>query len=192
MDRLVDELFLYSKLDLNQVPFTFDRVDIVRFLDDCIDELHYAMEEKGIVLQWNERPDRGIPVMADLEKLKRTVLNIIGNAQHFMDKPEKRIAVSVQASTERVTVEIRDNGMGISAEDMPHIFERFYRAERSRNSAKGGSGLGLAIARQIIEGHGGRIWAESVPGEGTSLFFTLKRTLEEGGLVSHDGTHSHH
>lgn len=164
----------------------------MRFLDGCIDELHYAMEEKGIVLQWNERPDRGIPVMADLEKLKRTVLNIIGNAQHFMDKPEKRIAVSVQASTERVTVEIRDNGMGISAEDMPHIFERFYRAERSRNSAKGGSGLGLAIARQIIEGHGGRIWAESVPGEGTSLFFTLKRTLEEGGLVSHDGTHSHH
>lgn len=113
------------------------------------------MEEKGIALQWNERPDRGIPVMADLEKLKRTVLNIIGNAQHFMDKPEKRIAVSVQASTERVTVEIRDNGMGISAEDMPHIFDRFYRAERSRNSAKGGSGLGLAIARQIIEGHGG-------------------------------------
>lgn len=192
LDRLVDELFLYSKLDLNQVPFTFDRVDIVRFLDGCIDELHYGMEEKGIALQWNERPNHGIPVMADLEKLKRTVLNIIGNAQHFMDKPEKRIAVSVQASAERVTVEIRDNGMGISAEDMPHIFDRFYRAERSRNSAKGGSGLGLAIARQIIEGHGGRIWAESEPGEGTSLFFTLKRTLEEGGLVSHDGTHSHH
>ncbi|GIO31076.1 hypothetical protein J2TS6_22170 [Paenibacillus albilobatus] len=99
LDKLVDELFLYSKLDLKQVPFTFDRVDIVRFLDDCIDELHYAMEAKGIALQWNGRPELGIPVMADLEKLKRTVFNIIGNAQHFMDKPQKNIAVSVPKFT---------------------------------------------------------------------------------------------
>lgn len=181
LDKLVDELFLYSKLDLKQVPFTFERVDIARFLEDCIEEVQYVLEEKGIRIEWEERPARGVEVIADLEKLKRTVLNIIENAQNFMDKPEKTIRVSVQASPEWATIEIRDNGMGIPPEAVPHIFERFYRAEQSRNSLTGGSGLGLAIASQIIEGHGGSIRVESELGGGTSLFFTLKRATNEGG-----------
>ncbi|WP_289138533.1 HAMP domain-containing sensor histidine kinase [uncultured Brevibacillus sp.] len=192
LDKLVDELFLYSKLDLKQVPFQFEHVDIVRFLDDCIDELHYVLEEKGITLEWDKRPDLSMEVIADLEKLKRTVLNIIGNAQNFMDKEEKRIRVSVQESPEWVTVEIRDNGMGIAPEAIPHIFERFYRAEQSRNSSMGGSGLGLSIASQIIEGHGGRVWVKSEQGVYTSLFFTLKRTTNQGGTDSHGDAHPHH
>lgn len=175
LDRLVDELFLYSKLDLKQVPFMYEHVDIIGFIDDCIDEQRYVLEEKDILLEWKERPDDPVEVIADLEKLKRTVLNIIGNAQNFMDKKQKNIGVSIRLSPEWVTVEIRDNGMGIDPEAIPHIFERFYRAEPSRNSATGGSGLGLAIASQIIEGHGGAIWAESELGVGTSLNFTLKR-----------------
>ncbi|KIV55946.1 histidine kinase [Aneurinibacillus migulanus] len=192
LDKLVDELFLYSKLDLKQVPFMFEHVDIVGFLDDCIDELHYVLEEKSITLEWDERAGQSIEVIADLEKLKRTVLNIIGNAQNFMDKQQKIIRVSVQASPEWVTVEIRDNGMGISPEAIPHIFERFYRAEQSRNSSTGGSGLGLAIASQIIEGHGGSIWVKSELGVGTSLFFTLKRKTNQGGTETHGDTHPHH
>ncbi|OIA98582.1 two-component sensor histidine kinase [Paenibacillus sp. LC231] len=175
LDKLVDELFLYSKLDLKQVPFMYEHVDIIGFIDDCIDEQRYVLEEKGIRLEWKERTGQSVQVVADLEKLKRTVLNIIGNAQNFMDKQHKTICVSTHLSPEWVTVEIRDNGMGIDPEAIPHIFERFYRAEPSRNSATGGSGLGLAIASQIIEGHGGTIWAESELGVGTSLYFTLKR-----------------
>lgn len=175
LDKLVDELFLYSKLDLKQVPFMYEHVDIIGFIDDCIDEQRYVFEEKGIRLEWKERTGQSVQVVADLEKLKRTVLNIIGNAQNFMDKQHKTICVSTHLSPEWVTVEIRDNGMGIDPEAIPHIFERFYRAEPSRNSATGGSGLGLAIASQIIEGHGGTIWAESELGVGTSLYFTLKR-----------------
>lgn len=175
LDKLVDELFLYSKLDLKQVPFMYEHVDIIGFIDDCIDEQRYVLEEKGIRLEWKERTGQSVQVVADLEKLKRTVLNIIGNAQNFMDKQHKTICVSTHLSPEWVTVEIRDNGMGIDPEAIPHIFERFYRAEPSRNSATGGSGLGLAIASQIIEGHGGAIWAESELGAGTSLYFTLKR-----------------
>lgn len=175
LDKLVDELFLYSKLDLKQVPFMYEHVDIIGFIDDCIDEQRYVLEEKGIRLEWKERTGQSVHVVADLEKLKRTLLNIIGNAQNFMDKQHKTICVSTHLSPEWVTVEIRDNGMGIDPEAIPHIFERFYRAEPSRNSATGGSGLGLAIASQIIEGHGGAIWAESELGVGTSLYFTLKR-----------------
>jgi len=180
LDRLVDELFLYSKLDLKQVPFMFECVDINGFIDDCIDEQRYVLGEKGIRLEWEKRTGHSVQVVADPEKLKRVFLNIIGNAQSFMDKQYKFIQVSTVLAPEWVTVEIRDNGMGIELEAIPYIFERFYRAEASRNSATGGSGLGLAIARQIIEGHGGEIWAESKPGVGTSLFFTLKRaTMKE-------------
>ncbi|MGG3507880.1 HAMP domain-containing sensor histidine kinase [Paenibacillus lautus] len=179
LDKLVNELFLYSKLDLKQVPFMFEHVDIIGFIDDCIDEQRYVLEEKGIRLEWKERTGPSVEVIADLEKLKRTVLNIIENAQRFMDKQDKTICVSTQLSPGWVTVEIRDNGMGIEPEAIPYIFERFYRAEPSRNSSTGGSGLGLAIASQIIEGHGGTIWVESEPGIGTSLYFTLKRATKE-------------
>ncbi|WP_429779695.1 ATP-binding protein [Brevibacillus agri] len=75
---------------------------------------------------------------------------------------------------------------------MPHLFERFYRAEQSRNSSTGGSGLGLSIARQIIEGHGGDIWVKSKEGVGTSLFFTLRRSNYLGGAKPHDDAHPHH
>lgn len=188
----MDELFLYSKLDLKQVSFQFEHADIVGFLDACIDELRYVTKEKGIDLEWDERPQSGIAVFADLEKLKRAVLNIIGNAQKFTDKADKTIRVSVRAAADRVAVEIRDNGIGIPREDIPHIFDRFYRAERSRNSSTGGSGLGLAISRQIVDGHGGRIWASSEPGIGTSLFFTLKRATIEEGAADDDDKHSDH
>jgi signal transduction histidine kinase len=192
MDRLVDELFLYSKLDLKQVPFTFEHVAIVPFLDDCIDELHYALEDKGIMIGWDRQIDASTKVIADVEKLKRTLLNIIENAQKFMDKERKTIHVSLQSSGQWVTIEVRDNGMGISPEAAPHIFERFYRAEQSRNSTTGGSGLGLAIAREIVEGHGGSIWVKSELGVGTSLFFTLKRTNKQGGQDFDADDYSHH
>lgn len=192
LDRLVDELFLYSKLDLKQVPFTFEHVEIVPFLNDCIDELHYALEEKGIAIGWGQRIDADTKVIADVEKVKRTLLNIVENAQKFMDKEKKTIHLSLQGDPQWVTVEIRDNGTGIPPEAVPHIFERFYRAEQSRNSSTGGSGLGLAIARQIIEGHGGSIWVKSEPGAGTSLFFTLKRAIEQGGPDSHADNHFDH
>ncbi|WP_018756350.1 sensor histidine kinase [Paenibacillus terrigena] len=191
MDKLVDELFLYSKLDLNQVPFTFEPVNIVRFLDDCIEELRYDLEDQGVGITWNQHEAGEVLVIADLEKLKRTVLNIIGNSLKYMDKPQKEIRVSLMPTADTVTVEITDNGRGIPQDALPHIFERFYRAESSRNSATGGSGLGLAIASQIIEGHGGSIWAASQEGEGTSIFFTLKRLMNEGGMEL-DDTNSNH
>jgi signal transduction histidine kinase len=180
LDKLVDELFLYSKLDLKQVKFSMEHVDIASFLDDCIDELRYTFEDKGISIDWDNQAGSRFEVIADLEKLKRTVLNIIGNSLKYMDKDHKQLTVSLQADPEWVTIEVRDNGTGIPEEAVPHIFERFYRAEPSRNSSTGGSGLGLAIARQIIEGHGGSIWVKSELGIGTSVFFTLKRTTNPG------------
>lgn len=77
-------------------------------------------------------------------------------------------------------MKVKDNGSGIESDTLPYIFERFYRAEQSRNSSTGGSGLGLAIAKQIVEEHGGEIWAESKLGESTSIFFSLQKVQECG------------
>jgi len=191
MDRLVDELFLYSKLDLNQEPFHFEKVDMVAFLEDSIDELLYDFEDKGITLNWNNETSGAVVIEVDLEKLKRAVMNIMNNALKYMKNEHKQVRISLQANSEWVTLAFQDNGPGIPEEALPHIFERFYRAELSRNSSTGGSGLGLAITRQIIEGHGGSIWAESEIGEGTTIFIKLKRAAEEGGDEG-DGTNSNH
>ncbi|CAH1198767.1 HAMP domain-containing sensor histidine kinase [Paenibacillus sp. JJ-223] len=180
MDKLVDELFLYSKLDLNQEPFLFKTVDIVDFLEDSIEELRYDMEGKGVVFGWFNHAAGPVMASVDLDKLQRTVVNIVDNALKYMETDgQRRFGITLDADSEWITMAFMDNGKGIPEEALPHIFERFYRTEPSRNSATGGSGLGLAIARQIIDGHGGLIWAESEKGAGTTIFIQLKRLTEE-------------
>ncbi|SFT27300.1 cell wall metabolism sensor histidine kinase WalK [Paenibacillus sp. BC26] len=191
MDRLVEELFLYSKLDFKQVPFHLVEMNIVEFMEDSIEELRYDLEDKGVTLAWHNGAVSPVMVEADLEKLKRTVMNIMDNALKYMNKEHKYMSISLQADPEWATVSFEDNGQGIAEEALPHIFERFYRAELSRNSMTGGSGLGLAIARQIVEGHGGEIRAESKPGEGTTIIVKLRRISTEGGGLG-DGTNSDH
>jgi signal transduction histidine kinase len=88
---------------------------------------------------------------------------------------------------EGVQVEIRDTGEGIDAQDLPHIFERFYRGEKSRNRATGGAGLGLAISKGIVEAHGGQIGVESTPDQGTRFFFTLPRSASQASSLRPDG-----
>ncbi|GLI08201.1 two-component sensor histidine kinase [Paenibacillus tyrfis] len=184
MDHLIDELFLFSKLDLKKLPFHFEPVNLNAFLQDCtLDmQLHADIEKKGVTLRF-DAPETQAPVWvtADREKLKRVLVNLIGNAIKYMDKDEGLITLRMRSDGERVIVEVRDNGQGIPPEALPHIFDRFYRADPSRNSGTGGSGLGLAIAKHIIEEHGGVIQAKSTLGEGTSVYFTLHQTT--GGEV---------
>jgi signal transduction histidine kinase len=176
MDRLIDELFLFSKLDLHNLPFHFEKVDLVHFLRDCTEELYFDMKEKGISLTLDTAKDASFLVAADREKLKRVILNVLENAVKYMNQPQEGIiSIRLTAQEDWVLVQIQDNGQGIPAEALPHIFERFYRADPSRSSDTGGSGLGLAIVKQIIEGHGGEIRATSEVGVGTSIYFTLKK-----------------
>ncbi|WP_231891305.1 sensor histidine kinase [Paenibacillus swuensis] len=175
MDRLIDELFLYSKLDLNQVPFSFQMIDIKRYVRDFAEELRFDLENRGFQLELaiDESPQPWM-VRADPEQFKRVLSNIIANSVKFADKSDRRIRLELKRTPSEAIVTLRDNGLGIPAEALTQIFDRFYRAEVSRNSRSGGSGLGLAIAKRIVEGHGGRIWAESEPGEGTSVMISLQ------------------
>lgn len=177
MDRLIDELFLISKLDLNQMEFYFEAIDIEDFLNDCVEEKGYELENKGIKLSFSSLYASKARVTADRQRLQRVVNNILVNAEQHLDTLKKQAFVEIILSEDNgeAIVEIKDNGQGISANNLPHIFDRLYRGDPSRNRRSKGSGLGLSIARQIIEAHGGRMWAESEEGRGTSIFFTLKK-----------------
>ena len=177
MDGLIDELFLYSRLDLQQVPFDIEKVDLYAFFADFVDELAFDLnKEQSTVLLLANKDDSYI-VEADREKLKRVVTNIVQNSMKYMDKEHKEIQVCLSASSEEVIVEMKDNGSGIGKEDISYIFDSFYRTDISRNSSTGGSGLGLSIVKKIIEGHGGNVWAASKLGEGTSIYFKMKKVV---------------
>ena len=115
---------------------------------------------------------------ADPEQLKRVINNIINNACKYNNKAKGKVGITLTEYDRKVQVAIKDNGIGISKEDLPHIFRRTYRADMSRNSA-GGSGLGLSICKKIIEEHGGEIWAESKLRAGTTIFFTLNKVIDQ-------------
>ncbi|QEK11238.1 HAMP domain-containing histidine kinase [Crassaminicella thermophila] len=180
MEGLIDELFLFSKLDLQKVSFDFQTIDIIEFLKYSVEDLSFELEKIEGKISLNDEKE-SIFVKADLQKLKRVIVNIVGNSVKYKGESPLTIDIFVKKEHEEVIVQIKDNGKGISKEDLPYIFDRFYRADQSRNTSVGGSGLGLAISKQIIEKHGGKMWAESKINIGTSIFFSLK--ICKGGSI---------
>ncbi len=178
MSILVDELAFYAKIDCNTVPYSFKEINIQEYFDDCIEDLALDLEVKNIEIKYENDLNKQTYVVADAEQLKRVINNIIGNAVKYIDKSKGIIQIRIHDFGNFVQIEIEDNGIGIPQADIPYIFDRFYRADASRNSKKGGSGLGLAISKKIIEDHSGRIWAKSEQGMGTTIIFTLKKSFK--------------
>ena len=177
MDKLIEELFLFSKLDLNSVPFHFEKVDIVSYLKYNIEEFQFDLEKRSIEIDLKVEGRTKIYVIADREKIRRVLVNIVENSIKYIDKDKGKINIILREKNNFVEIEIKDNGKGILKESIPHIFDRFYRGDLARNSNTGGSGLGLSIAKKIIEEHGGQIKAKSEEYKGTSITFTLKKIL---------------
>ncbi|MBC8061761.1 MAG: HAMP domain-containing histidine kinase [Clostridiaceae bacterium] len=175
MERLIDELFLFSKLDLNKLSFNLEEINIKKYIEDCCEELQLDLEENQIKFEYSIKNSNSAQlILGDREKLKRVITNIIANSVKYMDKSQGKIQIELSNSDKFTVIKIHDNGKGISKEALPFVFDRFYRADASRNTLTGGSGLGLAISKLIIEELGGEIWAESLEGLGTSIFVTLK------------------
>jgi putative uncharacterized protein (fragment) len=178
MDKLIDELTFYSKIDTNGIPYNYKVISVVDFFTDCAKEVGLDMESMNIDFYFNNNVDMDTFIVADVEQMKRVVNNIISNSVKYMDKNDPKIGISLLDEGDFVRIDINDNGIGISSKDLPYIFDRFYRTDSSRNSSKGGSGIGLSIVRKIVEDHGGRIWAKSELGSGTDIIIMLKKHQE--------------
>ena len=192
MAVLVDELSFFSKIDTNIVPYNFQIINADDFFNDCVEEMSLDTEVKNVTLDYISKLPPGQRIIADLEQLRRVMNNLIGNSVKYMDKENGSIVILAEDNGDSVKISVQDNGSGIDEKDIPFIFDRFYRADSSRNSKKGGTGLGLAITKKIIEDHNGTISAKSFPGKGTSISFTLLKedspnaSLELGEIMDAD------
>ncbi|MCH8192026.1 MAG: PAS domain-containing protein [Chloroflexi bacterium] len=168
MAQMVQRLLDLSRLETGKAQFNMEALDVKALLDEATDRVRPQAESRGLALTV-DAPEGMAPVMADRAAVQEIMLNLIDNAMRFTD--DGSILVSAREVDAGVEVTVEDSGPGILPEDLPHIFERFYKADRSRSS--GGAGLGLALAKHTVQAHGGEIWAESPPGKGAIVHFTL-------------------
>ncbi|MER2029389.1 MAG: cell wall metabolism sensor histidine kinase WalK, partial [Solibacillus sp.] len=178
MIRLVNDLLQLSKMDSQEYELNLEFVEFNKFFTQIIDR--FEMSKSQNVEFVRLLPEKSYFVDIDTDKLTQVIDNIISNALKYSpDGGNIRFGFTVHDNMIRVM--ISDDGMGIPKENVTRIFDRFYRVDRARARSMGGTGLGLAIAREMIEAHGGKIWAESEEGQGTTIFFTLPYELDEAG-----------
>lgn len=178
MDVMIDDLLLYSKLDLNQIPFDFQKVNILEYFSYCVQESTLELEKYNIKIRLENSLEEAKYVMIDSQRLKRVIINIIDNSRKYMGKEQGEIIIMLRETNSSIVIEIKDSGVGIDKEHIDKIFDKFYRGDLARSGTKG-SGLGLAIAKQIVEGHRGKIWVISEENKGTSILISLAKISGE-------------
>ena len=171
LSALIDDLFQMAQLDAGGFPLNRANAALVDLVSDTLESFTELAKQQEITLEGNVESDVD-PVLMDTQAIGRVLNNLIGNALRHTPN-QGRVSVWVRRTTQGVEVTVSDTGEGIRAEDLPHVFERFYRGEKSRNRGTGGAGLGLAIARSIVRAHGGDIKVESVIGTGTQFIFHI-------------------
>ncbi len=173
LSALIDDLFELSQLDAGGLQFEVAPHSLRDLISDTLESLRTLAQQKGIELIGSVA--QGVdPVAIAPEKIGRVLTNLISNAvRHTAAGGTITVKAWREIESGLVRVDVRDTGEGILPADLPHIFERFYRGEKSRSRATGGAGLGLAIAKGIIEAHGGHVWVQSQVGKGSTFSFTL-------------------
>ena len=174
LESIVKDLDMISKLEtgmeLHQRPF-----DLRKTINEVFDMLEFEAEKKQISLGFREIYEYPVMVRADEEKIEQVLINLIGNSIHY-GKPGGSTAIGMRSiDGERFMIDVMDNGIGIASENLPRLFERFYRADKSRSRDHGGSGLGLSIVKHILEAHSQKVSVESELGKGTTFSFTLNK-----------------
>jgi two-component system phosphate regulon sensor histidine kinase PhoR len=167
--QLLQQLGELSRLESGQVTMNIEPKDISPLLYKAAQRLQFQADKAGLDLVINAPAD--LPkVVADEERIEQVIINLLHNAIKFTP-PGGKVSLKAKQDGDVVALSIDDTGIGIRADDLPHIFERFYKIDKSRSSE--GTGLGLAIAKHIVQAHGGNIWAESTEGKGSTFTFTL-------------------
>ena len=171
--RLASDLLLLTRADTGRLDLNLAPTDIVASVQRAVGQLAGRARAKGVALGFVP-PDDTTLAWGDADRLHQVLINLLDNAVKFTPSGG-RVVISVDRSGDQATCTVSDTGPGIATDQLPHLFERFYRGDHSRTRGKGesGAGLGLAIAKAIVEAHGGRIWVESEPGRGSAVTFTL-------------------
>ena len=172
LQRLVHDLEELARIETDQSFLDRRSVNLAELLHAAADRLQPQFEDKDVRLRI-EAPSDLPPVQADVGRLLQVLLNLLGNALRYTPSGGQ-VTVSAGREAQQMVIRVHDTGIGIAAEHLPFLYERFYRVDKSRTSASGGSGIGLTIAQHLVKAHGGRIWATSPgPGQGSTFSFTL-------------------
>lgn len=171
MDTLIDDLLELAQLDAGGMQLETTPLSLGDLLSDSLDRFQPMAEQKNVTINATIGSDVD-PIRANATKISRVLDNLVGNALRYTP-PEGGIRIAARRTSEGVQVSVEDDGPGFDEQDIPRLFEQFYRGEQARSRATGGAGLGLAIARGIVEAHNGRIWAENAPAGGARITFIL-------------------
>lgn len=171
LTQMVEELLELSRIESGRVPLKLTNTAVSDLILIPLERLRNVAERGQVELILN-LPANLPPVLADAGRVQQVVTNLVHNAIKFTP-PKGKITIHAAAQSAEMLISIHDTGVGIPAEDLPRIFERFYKSDRARTRGGGGTGLGLAIARHLVQAHNGRIWAESKEGHGSTFYFTL-------------------
>ncbi len=175
LSRLVSDLQVLSLAEAGQLKLRRAPADVASLIRQSLDKMAPQAQAKGLSL--NAVAGEGLPaVEVDVDRISQVLANLLSNALRHTPSGG-RITVTVEEPWEPagpwLQVSVTDTGPGVSQQDLPYVFDRFYRADRSRSRSTGGTGLGLAIVKQLVEAHAGRVWVESQPGHGATFRFTL-------------------
>lgn len=177
LNDLIEELFLYSKLDLDRAVFTMEKTNFTRFIAHILEE--YRLEQELVIT--SVLPTEALYVQMDPTQMNRVITNLIQNSIKFADPTKEQLAFTISLTHNQtdLVLTITDNGIGIDKKELPYLFERFYRVDKSRTPTVKGSGLGLSIVKQIIDYHQGTITVTSKKGDGTNVIITLPLLEDE-------------
>lgn len=173
LTHLIEDLFEMSQIDAGGLRLDLQPCALRDLVSDTIESFSELAGREGVTLEGTV--EEGIdPLCMDTQRIGRVLNNLVSNALRYTPAGGS-VFIGAKLASDAALVEVSNSGEGIRSEDLPHVFERFYRGEKSRSRATGGAGLGLAIARGIIEAHGGQIWVESQPGQGARFVFSLPK-----------------
>ena len=172
---IVEDLDMISKLEMGDVNLELSKFNIVDLVQSVFDLLEMVADKKNIILMFDRKYNKAINVFADQEKIQQVLSNLIMNSIKY-GKENGTTEVTIEDLVDdKIIVRIRDNGEGIEKQNIPRLFERFFRVDKSGARSEGGSGLGLSIVKHIIEAHGEKIYVESEFGNGSEFSFTLEK-----------------
>jgi two-component system phosphate regulon sensor histidine kinase PhoR len=177
LDHLVQDILMLSQIETGAIKMKFEPVDLLRVTREVIEQLEEEAARKKVKLIIDETR-KDCTVLADVQRITQVVTNLVANAINY-NHENGDVIVQFEITKKSVITSVRDTGLGIPAEHLPRVFERFYRVDKSRSREKGGTGLGLAIVKHILEGHNTKADVTSMVGKGSTFSFKLPRFRQE-------------